>query len=159
VLGAEPQRRPLYFQSVNIRLQKRASHGLTFVFNYIYSRLMEQLTWLNDSDPVPEKACFADRSPTALRHRHHLRTTIGKGKALDFHSRLANSLAGGWLLKTCTPSRWAAAAVVNGSSSTPGDYVYFGNGTMNLDNRQVNGPAFNTALFDVSGRRPSLPPP
>ena len=87
-----------YFQSVNIRLQKRASHGLTFVFNYIYSRLMEQTTWLNDSDPVPEKRVSPIDHPQRYVTAITYELPIGKGKALDFHSRLANSLIGGWLL-------------------------------------------------------------
>ena len=61
-----------------------------------YSRLMERVSWLNDSDPVPEKRVSPDRSPAAVRHRHHLRTARRQGKALDFHSGLANSVIGGW---------------------------------------------------------------
>jgi hypothetical protein len=37
---------------------------------------------------------------------------------------------------------------VNGSSSTPGDYVYLG-GPLDVNDRQPNGTAFNTAVFDV----------
>ena len=36
---------------------------------------------------------------------------------------------------------------VNGSSNSPGDYVYFGTAPLDLNNRQVNGPAFNTSNF------------
>ena len=139
-----------YFQSVNIRLQKRASHGITFVFNYIYSRLMEQMTWLNDSDPVPEKRVSPIDHPQRYVTAITYEIPIGKGKALDLHSRLANSLVGGWLLNNIYTFQVGGPLLwVNGSSSSPGDYVYFGGGSMNLDNRQVNGPAFNTALFDV----------
>jgi len=139
-----------YFNSLNVRLQKRASHGLTFVFNYIYSRLMEQITWLNDSDPVPEKRDASIDHPQRYVVAMTYELPIGQGKALAFHSRLANSLVGGWLLNNVytfqvgPPLLW-----VNGSSSSPGDYVYLGGGPMDLDNRQVNGPAFNTALFDT----------
>jgi hypothetical protein len=139
-----------YFNSLNVRLQKRASHGLTFVFNYIYSRLMEQVTWLNDSDPVPEKRDASIDHPQRYVVAMTYELPIGKGKAVDFHSRLANSLIGGWLLNNVyTLQSGAPILWVNGSSSSPGDYVYLGGGTMNLDNRQVNGPAFNTALFDT----------
>src|SRR4029077_6275063 len=44
-----------FFNSLNVRLQKRFTHGLTATFNCIYSRLIEEVTWLNDSDPAPEK--------------------------------------------------------------------------------------------------------
>jgi hypothetical protein len=139
-----------YFQSVNIRLQKRASHGLTFVFNYIYSRLMEQTTWLNDSDPVPEKRVSPIDHPQRYVTAITYELPIGKGKALDFHSRLGNSLIGGWLLNNVYTFQVGGPLLwVNGSSSSPGDYVYFGGAPMNLNNRQVNGTAFNTGLFDV----------
>jgi hypothetical protein len=139
-----------YFNSVNIRLQKRASHGLTFVFNYIYSRLMEQVTWLNDSDPVPEKRVASIDHPQRYVVAMTYQLPIGRGKALDFHSRLGNSLLGGWLLNNVYTFQVGGPLLwVNGSSSSPGDYVYFGNGSMSLDNRQVNGTAFNTALFDI----------
>jgi hypothetical protein len=37
---------------------------------------------------------------------------------------------------------------VNGSSSSPGDYVYFG-GPLDVNPRAVGVPAFNTAVFDT----------
>jgi hypothetical protein len=73
---------------------------------------------------------------------------VGKGKALDFHSHLANSLLGGWLVNNVYTYQIGAPIMwVNGSSSSPGDYVYFGTAPLALDNRQVNGPAFNTSDF------------
>lgn len=137
------------FQSLNARLEKRASHGLNFVFNYVYSKLMERLTWLNDSDPLPEYRV----SPQDRNQRYVLAATyqlpIGKGTALDLKSGVLNSVLGGWLLnsvytfQTGAPIMW-----VNGSSSSPGDYVYFG-GPLNVDPRSINAPAFNTSVFDA----------
>ena len=137
-----------YFNSLNVRLEKRASHGLTFVFNYIYSRMMEQVTWLNDSDPVPEKRVSPDDHPQRYVVAMSYELPVGKGKALDFHSHLANSLLGGWLVNNVYTYQVGAPIMwVNGSSSSPGDYVYFGTAPLALDNRQVNGPAFNTSDF------------
>jgi hypothetical protein len=137
------------FESLNARLEKRASHGLNFVFNYIYSRLMERVTWLNDSDPLPEYRV----SPLDHTQRYVVAATyqlpIGKGTALDLKSGVLNSVLGGWLLnsvytyQTGAPIMW-----VNGSSSSPGDYVYFG-GPLDVNPNQVNGPAFNTSVFDT----------
>ena len=137
-----------YFESLNVRLEKRASHGLTFVFNYIYSRMMEQGSWLNDSDPVPEKRVSPDDHPQRYVVAMSYELPVGKGKALDFHSHLANSLLGGWLVNNVYTYQVGAPIMwVNGSSSSPGDYVYFGTAPLALDNRQVNGPAFNTSDF------------
>jgi hypothetical protein len=140
-----------YFDSLNVRLEKRASHGLTFVFNYSYSRMMEQVTWLNDSDAVPEKRVSPDDHPQRYVVAMSYEIPVGQGKALDLHSRLANSLVGGWLLNNVYTFQVGAPIMwVNGGSSNVGDYVYYGTVPMDLNNRQVDGPAFNTANFNVA---------
>jgi len=152
--GAEPQRRPLLFPERQHPPAKRASHGLTFVFNYIYSRLMEQVTWLNDSDPVPEKRVASIDHPQRYVTGPLPTNCHRQGKALDFHSHLGNSLIGGlaadnvYTFQVGGPLLW-----VNGSSSSPGDYVLFGGGPMNLNNRQVNGPRSHGAIRRQVGRR------
>jgi hypothetical protein len=137
------------FESLNARLEKRVSHGLYFVFNYVYAKLMERMTWLNASDPLPEKRVSAqDRN-----QRYVLAATyqlpIGRGQALNLQSGVLNSVLGGWLLNTVyTFQTGAPIMFVNGSSSSPGDYVYFG-GPLDVNPRAVGVPAFNTALFDT----------
>jgi len=138
-----------YFHSLNIRVEKRLSHGLSLIGNYIHSKLIEQDSWLSDTDLRPEKRL----SPFDHPNRFVVGTTyelpIGKGKAVDLQSRWTNLLFGGWKLngiysyQTGQPLQW-----VNGSTTTVGDYVYFG-GPLNFDNRQanVNTPAFNTGAF------------
>jgi hypothetical protein len=139
-----------YFHSLNVRLEKRASHGLTFVFNYIYSRMMEQVTWLNASDPVPEKRVSPVDHPQRYVAAFSYELPVGQGRALSLHSHVANSVLGGWLLNGVYTYQIGAPIMwVNGSSSSPGDYVYFGGAPLALNNRQVDGPAFNTSLFDV----------
>jgi hypothetical protein len=138
-----------YFDSLNVRLEKRTSHGLTFVFNYIYSRLMEQVSWLNDSDPVPEKRV----SPVDHPQRYVLAMTyelpIGKGKALNVTPGWANAIVGGWELNNVYTYQVGAPIIWNnGSTSSPGDYVYFGTAPLALNSRQVNGTAFITTIFD-----------
>jgi hypothetical protein len=74
---------------------------------------------------------------------------IGKGRALNLNSRLANTLLGGWVLngvytrQTGQPILWA-----NGSTTSPGDYVFFGGpDSLIVNAHNTNSPAFNTALF------------
>jgi hypothetical protein len=139
-----------YFNSLNARLQKRTSHGLTLNFNFIYSKLLERLAWLNDSDPTPEKRISPNdrtlRFVTSLVYE----LPIGQGKLIHFNSRFANGMLGGWVI-TSIYSRQTGAPInwVNGSSTSPGDYVYFG-GPLNLNNRNVDSAAFNTSLFATS---------
>ena len=139
-----------YFDSLNIRLQKRASHGLSFTFNYIYSKLIEQNTWLNDSDPVPEKRVSAIDHPHRFATAFTYEFPFGKGRTFNLSSRWANLLAGGWALNTVyTYQTGAPLSFLNGSTNSPGDYVYLG-GPLNLNNRSVDTTAFDITRFDTT---------
>ena len=98
----------------------------------MYSRLIEQDTWLNDTDPEPEKRI----SP--FDHPHHFvvgrsyALPMGKDRAVNLNSRWANALLGGWILNGIYTSQTGAPLVwANGSTTSIGDYVYFG-GPLNL---------------------------
>jgi hypothetical protein len=74
---------------------------------------------------------------------------IGKGKALNVTPGWANAIVGGWELNNVYTYQVGAPIIWNnGSTSSPGDYVYFGTAPLALNSRQVNGTAFNTTIFD-----------
>lgn len=138
-----------YFQSLNVHVQKRLSGGLFVTSNYIYSKLIERVDWLNDSDAQPEKRI----SPFNHSHRWVMAFTyelpVGHAKRFDLHSRVANFALGGWQLNSFYTWQLGAPFVwINGSSTTPGDYLYLG-GPLDLNNRETNTVAFNTAAFDT----------
>ena len=87
-----------YFESVNIGLRKRLTNGLTLINNFVYSMLIERLSYLNDSDLAPEKRVSSDSRPfrNALSAIYEL--PIGRGKRLNLQPRLSNGLLGGWRL-------------------------------------------------------------
>ena len=132
-----------YFHSLNIGVRRRLSQNLSLNVNYIKSRLIEFDSWLNDSDARPEKRI----SPTD--HPNRFVTTLVYNLPIRFQSHLLNSIAGGWLVsavyqyQTGAPLVWA-----NGSTTSPGDYVYLG-APLNLSNRQINGFAFDPTAFDT----------
>lgn len=138
-----------YFESLNVRAEQRLSHGLTLIGVYMFSRLMEEDTWLNDTDTHLEKRVSPFDHPQHFVVAAVYQLPIGHGRAVDLRSRWTNALFGGWALngiytyQTGAPIVWS-----NGSTTSIGDYVYFG-GNLNLDPRQVNGVAFNTADFDT----------
>jgi len=138
-----------YFQSVNVRLQKRFSGGLTLVGNYIHSKLIERSTWLNDTDPQPEKRVSPFDHPDRLTAAATYELPFGKGKRFGVQSRWMDALVGGWgingiyTFQTGAPITW-----VNGSTTSPGDYVYMGDKIV-INNRENNSPAFNTSAFDT----------
>ncbi len=127
-----------YFESINVRLQKRFSNGLMLVGNYIHSKLIERATWLNDTDPQPEKRVSPFDHPNRFIAAVSYDLPFGRKRLL-----------GGWTvngiytLQTGAPINW-----VNGSTASPGDYVYFGDKIV-LNNRETNTAAFNTSAFDT----------
>ena len=136
-----------YFESLNVRLEKRLSSGLSLIGNYIHSRLIERDSWLNDTDAQPEKRISPFDHPNRFVVGTRYELPFGRDRLVKLESRWSNMVFGGWLFvgiytyQTGAPLVWA-----NGSTTTPGDYVYFG-APINLDNRQTNTAAFNTAAF------------
>jgi hypothetical protein len=138
-----------YFESLNVHAQQRVSNNLFFTFNYIWSKLIEKDSWLNDTDAQPEKRISPSDHPQRFVIAASYQLPFGAGQRFDLHSRWANTVAGGWHINSVYTFQVGAPITwVNGSSSAPGDYVYLG-GPLNVDPRQVNGVAFNTAAFDT----------
>ena len=149
-----------YFHSLNVRLERRLSHGISVIANYGYSRLMEEDSWRNPTDLVPEKRVSpfdrANRIATVVTYS----LPIGRNRAVKLQSRWLDAIAGGWQInsaynwQTGGPLVWG-----NGSTTSPGDYVYYGGaGALgaSLNNRQANTnpaaknaplAAFDTSLF------------
>jgi len=140
-----------FFDSFNMRVQKRFSHSLSFTFNYIHSRLIEQTTWLNASDPQPEKRISVIDHPNRFVTAITFELPIGKGHLLNLQKSWLNTAIGGWTInsvytyQTGAPLQWT-----NGSSTSPGDYVYFGT-PLTLNNRMADpgSTAFNIGAFDT----------
>ena len=159
-----------YFDSLNVRVEKRLSHGVSVIGNYAWSKLIETDSWLNANDPLPEKRI----SP--FDHTQHLVAAvgyalpIGRGQVLDLQNRLADTLIGGWQVNGIYTYQTGAPLVwMNGSSNNPGDYPICAvptaggscpNGAnglpqaaasfpskLSLNNRQVNAPAFDPTYF------------
>jgi hypothetical protein len=136
-----------FFHSLDVRLQKRFSHGLLFTGNYMFSKLIEKDTWLNPGD--------LEKRVSPFDHTHHFvfATTydlpVGRTRHYRIALRWLDAVAGDWAVngiytyETGAPIVWS-----NNSTSTPGDYVFYGGpGALSVDPHYTNGPAFNTALF------------
>ncbi len=139
-----------YYQSLNVRFQKRFSQGMTMVANYVHSRLEERITYLNDTDTQLEKRVSPFDHPNRFVIGLVYQLPFGHGmKFASSQPRWVDAIVGGWGLNTIyTYQTGAPLTWVNGSTTNPGDYVYFG-APITLDNRSVNVPAFNTSAFDT----------
>jgi hypothetical protein len=131
-----------YFHSLNVRLQKRLTHGMTLINNFMYSGTIERITYLNDTDPAPEKRVSGDSRPLRDSMGMSYELPIGRGKLLDPRSRVVKTLAAGWALngmltfQSGPPLSWG------------NDDIYYG-GPLHLNAHQPDGPAFDTTQFNT----------
>ena len=129
-----------YFHSMDVRLEKRYSSGFNLLFNYTYSKLIEEVRLLNNFDLAPEKRVSGDDRPQRAVVSASYELPFGKGKKFDASNGVTNRIIGGWVIN----------GIYTYQSGPPlgwGNVIFYG-GDLQLNPRQVNGPAFNTALFN-----------
>jgi len=136
-----------FFEALNVRLERRLAAGLLLTGNYMFSRLIEEDTWLNPGQMEKRISPFDHTHHFVLAGSYEL--PFGRGRHFAFSQRWEDLVAGGWVVngiytyETGAPIVWS-----NGSTNTPGDYVFYGGpGALVVDPNQTNGTAFNTALF------------
>jgi hypothetical protein len=134
-----------YFGSLNVRLQKRFSHGLQFLANYTWSRLIEKNSLLNSFDTSMEKRVAGDDRPQRFVASASYELPFGASKLISFGNSWANRILGGWVVNGIytyqigAPLGW-------------GNLIYFG-GDLHLDPRGVNGKAFDTTRFNTNSQQ------
>src|SRR5262249_2375537 len=89
-----------WYHSLQVAVEKRMSHGLTFQSSWTWSKFMERTEYLNEPDARPEQAI----SPQDYTHRYVLsgiyELPFGRGK--HFVTGLggwAQAVFGGWQLQ------------------------------------------------------------
>ncbi|HWB82591.1 MAG TPA: TonB-dependent receptor [Bryobacteraceae bacterium] len=130
-----------YFESLNVRLQKRFTNGLTLINNFVWSSLIERVAYLNDTDPAPEKRVSTISRPLRELLAASYELPFGRGKAVSVGNRFANAVVGGWALN----------GVMNLESGPPlswGNVIYYG-GPLNLQPHQPNAVTFDTTQFNT----------
>jgi hypothetical protein len=132
-----------YFHSLNVRLEKRYSKGLSLLANYTYSKLIERFRYLNDFDLRPEKRVSSDDRPQRFVVSASYELPFGQGKLVDFGSTVGNRLLGGWVVNGIYT--WQLGAPLGAW----GNVIYLG-GDLHLDPRRVGTPAFDTTRFVTS---------
>jgi len=89
-----------YYHSLQTRVEKQFSKGLTFLATWTWSKFMQATEFLNDTDPSPKKS-VSDQDYT---HRFVLSSIyelpLGRGKPLAGNAGAwVNHLIGGWQLQ------------------------------------------------------------
>jgi len=134
-----------YYHSFNFRAQQRMAHGVTLLGTFMWSKMIDQTTWLNATDLVPEHRISPFFRPLRFSLASTYELPVGRGRALNVQNRLLNAVVGGWLVAgTYTFQLGGPLTWLNGSTNNPGDYVYLG-GDFNSQPRNVDGNAFDTS--------------
>ncbi len=109
-----------YYHSLNFRVQKRLSHGISVLGNYAWSKMIEQDTWLNATDAVPEKRVSPFDHPEHFVAAITYDIPVGRNRALDIRSRWLDAIVGGWHLNSVYTWQLGAPLVwTNGSTTAP----------------------------------------
>jgi hypothetical protein len=138
------------YNSLNARLQRRLSHGLTLIANYTWSKNIEQDTRLNDSDTSYEKRVASYDYPHKLSVASVYTLPFRAKGGQDLGGRLVHGLLGGWALS-------GIYTLQSGAPLGFGNLVYYG-GDLRLNPRETSpgAAAFDVTRFDrVSADQPS----
>ena len=133
-----------YFQSMDVRLEKRTSHGLSLLANFTYSKLIAEDTYKNATDLVPEKRVASDDRPLRLIISGSYNLPFGAGKWGDLHSRLGNRIVGGWVLNGIYTNQTGAPLTFSSNIAFYGGDIQNNPHPSNLDK-----PIFDTTHFNT----------
>ncbi len=134
-----------YYHSLNVRFEKRYSKGFNLLANYIYSKLIERVTRLNDSDPYLEKRVSADDRPNRIVLSSSYELPFGRGKAISSSHTFVNRIIGGFMINGIYT--WQIGAPANDW----GNVIYYG-GPLNWNPRNINQ-AFDVTQFNRNSQQ------
>lgn len=133
-----------YFHSMDMRVEKRTSHGLSILANFTYSKLIARDNYKNATDTQPEKRVAADDRPLRLVISGSYAVPAGKGKTLDLHSGVLNRIVGGWSLNGIYVNQIGAPLTFASS------VMYLGGGLNNNPHpANLDAPMFDTTRFNT----------
>ena len=131
-----------YFHMMDVRLEKRYSHGLSLLANYALSKLIEKRTRLNESDPSLEKRIAGEDRPQRVVISANYDLPFGRGKAFGSTANgVVHRFIGGWVINGIYT--WQPGPPVDW-----GNLIYYG-GDLRWDPRNIDR-AFDITRFERS---------
>jgi hypothetical protein len=137
-----------WFHMLQARFEKRYSSGFNLLTNFQWSKMIEQISRLNPQDPFLEHRIADEDRPLRFVLSGTYELPFGKGKPM-----LGNT--NGFLSRIV--SGWQVNAIYIRSSGAPLDWtddnvLYYG-GSLNLDPREIDNPAFDPTRFERVANR------
>jgi hypothetical protein len=138
------------FDELEMRVEKRLSHGVRFLMNYSWSKKLDQTSYLNPQDAAPEKRISPDDRPQHLVVSGTWELPFGEGRRWRIGVPVASYIASGWNLTSIYTYQPQGAPLVWG------DVIL--KGSPSLRELQVSphniAGAFDTSKFDTSANQP-----
>jgi hypothetical protein len=89
-----------WYHSMQTRVEKRMSHGVTFQVGWTWSKLMEALSFRNDSDPFLEEVISDQDFTHRITVSGIFELPVGRGKPLLGNAGgVLNGIVGGWTVQ------------------------------------------------------------
>jgi len=134
------------YNSLQVQLQKRFTHGYSIGIAYTFSRLMDAINYLNNTDPLPWYGVSAYDRPNVISVSNLFTVPVGRGKMIgSTMPKAIDYVAGGWQVNTIVSYQ-------SGDALTWGDVLFNGNPSkvrLSASQRNLNH-WFNTAGFNTS---------
>jgi hypothetical protein len=133
----------VWYNSLQLSVEKRYSHGLTFIVAYTLSKNIEALSYLNGQDAAPGRTLTGWDRPHRLTIAPIYELPFGPGRRfLNTNHKVWGRLAGGW--QTVITSTFQSGAPM----SIPGNVYLLGD--PRLENPTWDR-LFKTGVIDVNG--------
>ena len=137
------------YNSLNVRLQRRLTHGLSLIANYTWSKNIEQDSLLNSSDTKYEKRISTYDYPHKLSVASVYTLPFSQTGGSSLTGHIAHAALGGWSVS-------GIYLLQSGAPIGFGNLIYYG-GDLKIDPRNTTSKAFDTTQFDtVSADQPSV---
>lgn len=139
-----------WYHSLQLKVDKRFSHGFTVQSSYTYSKFMEATGFLNAADPLPARTISDQDYPHRLTASSIYELPFGKGRMLFSGApRGVSAAISGWQVQ-------GIFAFQSGQALTFGNLIYYG-GSISLPSDQrtvehwLNASAFETNSKNALG--------
>jgi hypothetical protein len=141
-----------WYHALQMRVEKRLSHGVTAGAGYTFSKAMEATSFLNAGDPLVNRSISQYDRPHRLNINGVFELPFGRGKLMGSHmSKIADAVAGGWQINTIFTYQ-------SGAPQSFGNIIFLGNLhdiPLPSDQRSVNR-WFNTGAGFVTASSQQL---
>jgi hypothetical protein len=131
-----------WYHAMTVRFERRFQAGLQFQANYTWSRTMEAVNYLNETDPAPEHVLADIDRPHRFTFSGIYELPFGRGrKLLNGAHPIVNGILGGWQLQAIH-QRQSGPGLALGNVILRGAFD-----DLKVDNQNIDH-WFNTDVFE-----------